>query len=162
MVKVDYQKTLEEEASKNGIIVYYHTKGAQWGRAALRSKRIFIPKPKSFRAFFTGLHEFGHIMSGHHGSDRKPEYIWEFEAFNWALQFCKERDFPVPESIITAERDIIAEKLSDEVKSGVKRLDVAIVRFVKAGEGVDPDVEFVKKYVGDDGGVLFSKPRRTG
>src|SRR5574341_370385 len=155
MVKVDYQKVLEEEASNDGIIIHYHTKGAQWGRAALRSKRIFIPKPKSFRSFFTGLHELGHIMSGHHGGDRKLEYVWEFEAFRWALRFCRERDFPVPESIIIAERNIIAEKLRDEVESGTNHVDVSIVKFVK--EGVDdPDVEFVKKYVSDDGRALFS------
>ncbi len=162
MTRAGYRKILEEEASKNGIIVHYHSKGAQWGRAALRSKRIFIPTPKSFRSFFTGLHELGHIMSGHQGGDRKPEYVWEFEAFNWAIEFCSERDFPVPEKIITAERNIIAEKLRDEVESGAKRLDVAVVGFVKEDDGDDPDVEFVKKYVSDDGAALFSKPRPTG
>ncbi len=101
-------------------------------------------------------------MSGHQGGDREPEYVWEFEAFKWAVRFCSERDFPVPQRIITAERNIIAEKLRDEVESGAKRLDVAVVRFVKGGDGDDPDVEFVKKYVSDDGGALFARPRRMG
>ncbi len=159
MTRAGYRKILDEEASKNGVTVHYHTKGAQWGRAALRSKRIFIPTPKSFRSFFTGLHELGHIMSGHYGGDGKPEYLWEFEAFNWAVRLCSERDFPVPRSIVSAERNIIAEKLRDEVESGAKHLDAAVVNFVKAGDGDDPDIAFVKNYVAHNGRASFSKQR---
>ncbi len=151
---MEYQQILEEEASRNGIGVHYMNRGEEWGRAALRSKRVFIPKPTGFVSFFTGLHEIGHIVSGHNSHDGKPEYLWEYEAFNWALEFCKERNIPVPEATVNNERDIIAEKVREEVKKhGATRLDPEIVRFVKQGSNDDPDVEFVKKFVADDGTV---------
>ena len=73
---MDYRAIIEEEAKKAGIRVYYHDHGAQWGRSDLGRKRIFIPTPKRFPSFFTGLHEIGHIMSNHHSWDGKPEYLW--------------------------------------------------------------------------------------
>ena len=154
MGKRDYRGMLEREAEKNGVRVYYHKKGAQWGRAALGSRRIYVPVPAGLTSFFTGLHELGHIMSGHRGGDGKPEYTWEFEAFNWALGFCKKRGLSVPRRIVENERNIVAEKLRDEVVRGVKVLDPAVVMFVKDGDGDDPDVEFVKKSVSDTGKVL--------
>ncbi len=110
---MNYRKILEEEAAKNGVRVFYHNKGAQWGRAALGSKRIFVPKPARFPSFFTGLHELGHMMSGHRAGDGKPEYLWEYEAFNWAVKFCMKKGIPVPARTINNERNIIAEKLRE-------------------------------------------------
>jgi len=158
--KKNYRGMLEAEASKHGVRVLYHSRGAQWGRAALGSKRIFVPRPARFTSFFTGLHELGHIMSNHHAADGKPEYIWEFEAFTWAVHFCKNRGITVPARIVKNERDITAEKLKEQVDSGAEYLDPAVVRFVKEGDNDDPDVEFVKRFVSDDGTVLGSRPRK--
>ncbi len=83
---MDYRGIIFREARKNGIRVYYHGRGAQWGRSDLGGKRIFIPTPHRFPSFFTGLHEIGHIASNHHSWDGKPEYLWEYEAFDWALK----------------------------------------------------------------------------
>lgn len=149
---------MEQEASRHRVQVAYHNRGAQWGRAALGGKRIFVPRPARFISFFTGLHELGHILSGHYGGDGKPEYLWEFEAFTWAVRFCKHHDVRIPQKTINNERDIIAEKLREEAESGTKRLDPAVVRFVKEGGGDDPDVEFVKKRVADNGRVLSLCP----
>ncbi len=154
---MNYRRTLEEEASKNGVRVYYHKRGAQWGRAGLRTKRIFVPTPHRFPSFFTGLHELGHILSNHHAGDGKPEYLWEYEAFNWALQFCKNRGIHVPEKTITNERNIIAEKVRKEVDRGARRLDPECVGFIKQASNDDPDVAFVKKFIGRDGRVSEGK-----
>lgn len=160
MEKKGYQEILEEEASKHGVRVFYHTKGAQWGRAALGSRRIFVPRPARFTSFFIGLHELAHIMSNHRGGDGKPEYIWEFEAFTWAVHFCKNHGITVPTRIVNNERNIIAEKLRDQADSGAKLLDPEVVRFVKEGDDDDPDVEFVKKFVSDDGTIPRSRLER--
>lgn len=152
----DYRGILEKEAEKNRVKVYYHSRGAQWGRAALGSKRIFVPNPARFASFFTGLHELGHIMSGHHGGDGKQEYLWEFEAFIWALRFCEQRGIHVPAKTIDNERNIIAEKLKDEAESGAKSLDPKVVGFVKQGGSEDPDVRFIKKVVSDSGKVRLT------
>jgi len=72
-----YRGILEEEAAKHKIRIKYHKKGAQWGRAALDWKMVWIPIPARFASFFTGLHELGHIIVGHKGGDGKPEYLWE-------------------------------------------------------------------------------------
>jgi hypothetical protein len=157
--KKGYRGILEEEASRHGVRVFYHTMGAQWGRAALGSRRIFVPRPARFTSFFTGLHELGHIMSSHHAGDGKPEYIWEFEAFTWAVHFCENRGITVPARIIKNERNIIAEKLKEQADSGAKQLDTTVVRFVKEGDDNDPDVEFVKRFVSNDGTVLASRPK---
>ncbi len=154
---LNYREILEEEASKHRIQVFYHDKGAQWGRAGLGSKRIFIPTPHRFPSFFTGLHEVGHIAKNHHARDGKPQYLWEYEAFIWALEFCRKRGIPVPERTINYERDIIAEKLREEAESGAKKLDLEVVRFVKESTGKDPDVAFVKKSISDDGIVTVSR-----
>ncbi len=95
-------------------------------------------------------------MSWHHAGDGKPEYVWEYEAFNWAVKFCKKKGIPVPQRTINHERNIIAEKLKEEVDEGTKRLDPAVVRFVKDGGDGDSDVEFVKNSIADDGKVLLS------
>ena len=153
---MNYRKILEEEAARNGVRVFYHNKGAQWGRAALGSKRIFVPKPARFPSFFTGLHELAHIMSRHHAGDGKPEYLWEYEAFNWAVKFCMKKGIPVPARTINNERNIIAEKLRETAGTGTKRLDPTVVRFVKDGGDDDPDVEFVKRFIADDGIVLLA------
>ena len=151
---MSYRKILEEEASKRGIKVSYHDKGAQWGRAALGNKRIFIPTPHRFASFFTGLHEIGHIAKNHHGWHGKPEYLWEYEAFKWALEFCKKRRVRVPERTINYERDIIAEKVREAAETSTKKLDSEVVRFVKQGSSRDPDVAFVKKSISNDGTVI--------
>ncbi len=153
-VALNYRKILENEASRNKVKVFYHNRGPQWGRAALGSKRIFVPTPARFPSFFTGLHELGHIMSNHHGGDGKLEYVWEYEAFNWALEFCGKSGIRVPKRTIDNERNIIAEKLRQAIDDGLGKLDRAIVGFVKEGTGDDPDVEFVRRCVADDGRVL--------
>ena len=153
---MNYKRILEDEASRRKISISYHEKGAQYGRAALGSKRVYIPNPRSFTSFFTGLHEFGHIARDHHGWDGKPEYQWEFEAFSWALEFCRKKGIRVPEMNVNIERDIIAEKVREEVESGAKKLDARIVKFVKEGSSRDPDVSFVKRSVSDNGTVRRS------
>ncbi len=153
---MNYRKILEEEAARNGVRVFYHSKGAQWGRAALGSKRIFVPKPARFPSFFTGLHELGHMMSRHHAGDGKPEYLWEYEAFSYALEFCKKKGIPVPGKTIDNERNIIAEKIRRETNTGVRQVDPTVVKFVKEGDDEDPDVEYVKKFITDDGTVLLA------
>ena len=153
----NYRQILEEEASKNGIKIFYHDKGAQYGRAGLGSKRIFIPTPHRFPSFFTGLHEVGHIASNHHARDGKPQYQWEYEAFIWALEFCRRKGIPVPDRTINYERDIIAEKVREEAEDGATKLDREVVVFVKQGSSRDPDVAFVKRVVSDDGTVTVSR-----
>ena len=153
---MNYKQILEEEASKRRIMISYHDRGAQWGRAALGSKRVFMPIPHRFASFFTGLHEIGHIAKNHHGWDGKPEYVWEYEAFTWSLEFCKARGIRVPKRTINYERDIIAEKVREEAENGEKKLDSKIVSFVKEGSSRDPDVAFVKKSISDSGIVRDS------
>ncbi len=157
---LNYRQLLEEEASRRGISVFYHGRGAQWGRAGLRSKRIFIPTPHRFPSFFTGLHEIGHIVKNHQAGDGKSEYLWEYEAFRWAVEFCKEKGIPVPERTINNERDIIAEKLREEAEGGKENLDLEVVRFVKEGTDRDPDVAFVKKSISDEGRVTVQHHSR--
>lgn len=156
-LELKWQKILEEEASKNNVQVSYHNRGAQWGRAGLGRRRIYVPTPRSFTSFFTGLHELGHIMSGHKAWDGKPEYVWEYEAYQWALDFCRNRGIPVPKRTVDNERNIIAEKVKEETDLGTRKLNANIVKFVKEGSDEDPDVAFVRKYVSDDGRLL--KPR---
>ncbi len=148
---MNYRGIIEEEARKNGIRVYYHDRGAQWGRSDLGGKRIFIPTPHRFPSFFTGLHEIGHIMSRHHSWDGKPEYLWEYEAFNWALNFCRENRIEVPQRTVNYERSIVAEKIREATEHGLKKIERTVVKFVKETEDDDPDIVFVKKNITDDG-----------
>src|SRR5436309_6318370 len=152
---MDYRAIIEEEAKKAGIRVYYHDRGAQWGRSDLGRKRIFIPTPKRFPSFFTGLHEIGHIMSNHHSWDGKPEYLWEFEAFSWAFNFCRRRGIEVPQRTIEYERSLIAEKVRAAVNGGSRMINRTVVSFIMEGDGeADPDTAFVKTNLSDKGAVL--------
>ncbi len=148
---MDYRGIIDREARKNGIRVYYHDRGAQWGRSDLDGKRIFIPTPHRFPSFFTGLHEIGHIASNHHSWDGKPEYLWEYEAFDWALNYCRDEEIKVPQRTINYERSIIAEKVREATERGLGKIDRRVVKFVKDGADEDPDVVFVKKNIADDG-----------
>ncbi len=154
---LNYRAILEEEASKHDIRVFYHARGAQWGRAALTSRRVFVPTPHRFPSFFTGLHEVGHIAKNHKAMDGKSQYLWEYEAFIWALEFCRRKGISVPERTINYERDIIAEKVREEAESGTAKLDLEVVRFVKEGSERDPDVVYVKKSISDKGTVIHSR-----
>ncbi len=95
-------------------------------------------------------------MSRHHAGDGKPEYLWEYEAFSYALEFCKKKGIPVPGKTIDNERNIIAEKIRRETNTGVRQVDPTVVKFVKEGDDEDPDVEYVKKFITDDGTVLLA------
>ncbi len=66
------------------------------------------------------------------------------------------KDIHVPARTINNERNIIAEKLRETAVTGTKRLDPTVVRFVKDGRDDDPDVEFVKRFVAEDGTVLLA------
>src|SRR5438445_11707624 len=101
---VSIEPILEEEAAKHKIRIKYHEKGAQWGRAGLEWRIVWIPTPARFASFFTGLNELGHIIVGHKGSDGKPEYLWEYEAFAWARRYCVEHGIPVPVRTVDYER----------------------------------------------------------
>jgi len=129
------------------------TRSAQWGRSGLGGKRIFIPTPHRFPSFFTGLHGIGHIMSNHHSWDGKPEYLWEYEAFYWAVNFCREGEIKVPQRTINYERSIIAEKIREAIERHLKKIDRRVLRFVREGEDDDPDIVFVKKNLADDGSL---------
>ncbi|HZY94482.1 MAG TPA: hypothetical protein VFE98_06435 [Candidatus Bathyarchaeia archaeon] len=123
----------------------------QWGRYDLGGKRIFIPSPLTFTSFYTGLHEIGHIMSEHHAWDGKPEYLWEYEAFSWAVRFCREKKIKFPVKTASYERSIIAEKVREHIKRGGKKIDKTVIAFTKEGGDDDPDVVYVKKNISDDG-----------
>ncbi len=154
---MDYRPIIEGEARKARIRVYYHDRGAQWGRSDLGGKRIFIPAPKRFPSFFTGLHEIGHIMSNHHSWDGKPEYLWEYEAFSWAFNFCQGRSIAVPQRTVEYERSLIAEKVREAVETGSKIIDRTVVSFIMDGnDEADPDIAFVKMNLSDKGAVLTS------
>src|SRR5437667_4152753 len=117
----------------------------------------FIPTPNRFSSFFTDLHENGHIMSNHHSWDRKPEYLWEYEAFSWAFNFCRERGIEVPQRTVEYERSLIAEKVREAVNGGSRRIDRTVVSFIMEGDGgADPDIAFVKTNLSDKGTVLKS------
>ncbi len=151
---MDYRAIIEGEARRNGIRVEYHYHGARWGRCDLGGKRIFIPPPLSFTSFYTGLHEIGHIMSEHHAWDRKPEYLWEYEAFSWAVRFCRERRLKFPDRTLNYERAIIAEKVREQIRRDGKRIHRNVIAFIKEGDDDDPDVAYVKKNISDDGILL--------
>lgn len=148
-----YKAILEEEAAKHKIRIKYHEKGAQWGRAGLEWRIVWIPTPARFASFFTGLHELGHIIVGHKGSDGKPEYLWEYEAFAWARRYCVEHGIPVPVRTVDYEREIIAEKLRESVQSGLKKVNTVVVRFIHEKENGDPDVKWVGEQLDADGRV---------
>ncbi len=66
------------------------------------------------------------------------------------------KDIHVPARTINNERNIIAEKLRETAGTGTKRLDPTVVKFVRDGGDDDPDVEFVKRFVAEDGTVLLA------
>src|SRR5205823_12012817 len=154
---MDYRDIIEEEAKKAGIRVYYHDLGAQWGRSDLGRKRIFIPTPKRFPSFFTCLHEIGHIMSNHHSWDRKPEYLWEYEAFSWAFNCCRRTGIEGPQRTVEYERSLIAEKVRAAVNGGSRMINRTVVSFIMKGDGeADPDIAFLKTNLSDKGTVVKS------
>src|SRR5438034_8343039 len=154
---MDYRAIIEEEAKKARIRVYYRDRGAQWGRSDLGGKRIFIPTPKRFPSFFTGLHEIGHIMSNHHSWDGMTEYLWEYEAFSWAFNFCRGRSIEVPQRTVEYERSLIAEKVREAVETGSKMIDRTVVSFIMGGnDEAYLDIAFVRKNLSDKRAVLTS------
>ena len=93
-------------------------------------------------------------MSDHHAWDGKPKYLWEYEAFSWAVNFCREKKIKFPDRTLNYERSIIAEKVREQVGRDGKRIDRNVIAFIKEGGGDDPDVVYVKKNISDDGILL--------
>jgi len=149
-----YKAILEGEAARHKIRLRYHKKGAQWGRAALEWKIVWIPTPARFASFFTGLHEIGHIVVGHKGGDGKPEYLWEYEAFAWARKYCVEHNIPVPARTVNYEREIIAEKLRKSLENGMKSARPVVVEFIHQKKNGDPDVKWVLQNLDPDGKLV--------
>ena len=96
-------------------------------------------------------------MSNHHSWDGKPEYLWEYEAFSWAFNFCQGRSIAVPQRTVEYERSLIAEKVREAVETGSKIIDRTVVSFIMDGnDEADPDIAFVKMNLSDKGAVLTS------
>jgi len=93
---------------------------------------FFIPTPKRFSSFFTGLHEIGHIMSNHHSWDRKPQYLWEYEAFSWAFNFCRRGGIEASQRTVEYERSLIAEKVREAANGGSRIINRTVVSFMMA------------------------------
>jgi len=148
-----YRGILEEEAAKHKIRIKYHKRGAQWGRAALEWKMVWIPTPARFASFVTGVHELGHVIVRHKGGDGKPEYLWEYEAFAWAQKYCVDHRIPVPIHTVDYEREIIAEKLRKSVEIGMKKVNPVVVGFIHEKKNGDPEVEWAGKQLDADGRV---------
>src|SRR5213080_5137562 len=152
-----YRAIIEEEAKRLESAYTIITAVLSGGGLDLGGKRIFIPTPKRFSSFFTGLHEIGHIMSNHHSWDRKPEYLWEYEAFSWAFNFCQGRGIEVPQRTVEYERSLIAEKVRAAVNGGSRMINRTVVSFIMEGDGeADPDIAFVKTNLSDKTREPFS------
>jgi len=96
-------------------------------------------------------------MSNHHSWDGKPEYLWEYEAFSWAFNFCRGRGIEVPQRTVEYERSLIAEKVREAVETGSKMIDRTVVSFIMDGnDEADPDIAFVRKNMSDKGAFLKS------
>ncbi len=148
-----YRAVLEEEAAKHKIRIQFHNKGAQWGRAALDWKMVWIPTPARFASFFTGLHELGHIIVGHKRGDGKPEYLWEYEAFDWARKYCQQHGIVVPARTVDYEREIIAEKAHASAKEGSKSIDSVVARFILQKHNGHPDLKWAKERLTSQGRI---------
>lgn len=130
------------------------------GRAGLEEKIVYIPEMRSFTSFFTGLHEIGHILSRHRANDRRPKYLWEYEAFKWAWDYAEGRGMKVPSRTLEYEKSLLAERIHEAVLDGKRQIDPAVAQLVRSSRLKDPDVVFVKKYVSDGGAVSKQFGRR--
>src|SRR5213083_3602427 len=83
------------------------------------SSPLLNDSPASSRVFTRSAH----IMSNHHSWDGKPEYLWEYEAFSWAFNFCRGRSIEVPQRTVEYERSLIAEKVREAVNGGSRMIN---------------------------------------
>ena len=79
---------IEKELASNNIIVKRWARSS-CGRAWPIERKVIIPVPVDFDTLGVGLHEIGHVVL-QHCDKKKPVYVEEYEAEQYAIQKLKE------------------------------------------------------------------------
>ena len=92
--------------------------------------KIVAPSPVTRRRLYVFLHECGHAWLDHHEYGRKkPMYLQEFEAEQWAMRVMREEGVPVPRASTRRAKSYVAWKIRIAVARGAKRIDRKAARF---------------------------------
>jgi hypothetical protein len=111
------------------------------------------------------LHRTSRTWTHHRGTygrgDGKPEYLWEYEAFDWARKYCQQHGIVVPTRTVDYEREIIAEKAHEWVEQGSKRIDPVVACFILEKNNGDPDLKWAEEHLTPKGRVKVRRLRQV-
>lgn len=105
--------------------------------SAYSTAEISVPRPVTRRALHIFLHECAHIVLGHVGDkinpkpSRKPRYIEEFEAEQWAFDRMREAGIPVPRRSLIRAKGYVALKIRQAKRRGAKSIDPIVLQWTK-------------------------------
>jgi hypothetical protein len=97
------------------------------GRAWYKPRRISAPKPVTRRALHIYLHEIGHITL--HANSRKPVYVKEYEAEQFAFEIMRHEGIAVPTKSVTNAKSYVAHKIGKAFRRGAKYIDPKIAKW---------------------------------
>lgn len=91
--------------------------------------RLEAPRPVTRRALQTFLHECAHFVLHSGSSPKKPRYLQELEAEQWAHARMREAGIPVSRKMVQAAKEHVRNAIWKAVKSGADRIDAKAKKF---------------------------------
>lgn len=115
----------EAMVAEYGILKVEPSAGLR-GWAIVKDRHIKVPWPTTTRKrLYILAHECGHVFLEHTGR-RKPRYVEEYEAEQFAIAKLREHGIPVPKSMLKRAKAYVAYKIRQAERSGAKKIDTKI------------------------------------
>jgi hypothetical protein len=142
-IMTDYQHIAGVIAQQHGIAMCYRCNcrtgsydlGHSRAHAHKEGRKICLSAlPKTFKSFFTVLHEIGHIVhpKGHSGygqSGTRAE--GEHYATEWAKDVCRKLHIPLKRKVIASYNRYITNKVERGLRRGLRAVPAEVRKYLK-------------------------------
>jgi hypothetical protein len=91
-----------------------------YGRAFIKERRLYAPRPVTRRSLHIYLHEVAHIVL--HDKTGKPRHLEEAEAEKWAFAVMRAEGVSVPRKSLRRAKSHVARKIKQAIRRGAKRI----------------------------------------
>ena len=86
--------------------------------------------PRSFKSFFTAMHEIGHVVhpQGNYSSSY-PRALAEHNATEWAKEKCRELGVPLKRKVLASYKSYIRNKIARGLRRGLQEVPAELKHY---------------------------------
>lgn len=99
------------------------------GVARFATTTLEAPEPKTRASLYIYLHECAHFHL-EHWNRKKPRYVQEYEAEQWATKTMRAEGIPVPKKMLDRAKAYVTRKVIQAQDRGLKNLNPNIRRYI--------------------------------